>query len=163
MRAALVVLSRKGFEDTSVEDICLAAGYSKGGFYFHFRGKEDLLLHLLEEGGEGMAGEDWPPALALELWSEVTRNQRLRRLLSERYASRRRRLEGAARRSGVPPAEIRRTLELLLALEAGLKVQAGLRVPDVDAASGLVSDLLTGFAPGADSASNRRRQGGAKG
>ena len=39
LEAALRVLSRKGFEGTSVEDICRAAGYSKGGFYFHFRGK----------------------------------------------------------------------------------------------------------------------------
>lgn len=38
----------KGFEDTTVSDIILEAGISKGGFYHHFTSKEDLLTATFE-------------------------------------------------------------------------------------------------------------------
>jgi len=36
----------KGFNETTVRDICAAAGVAKGTFYFYFPHKEDLLLEL---------------------------------------------------------------------------------------------------------------------
>lgn len=36
----------KGFEATTVQDLMLAAGVSKGGFYHHFAAKEDVLEAL---------------------------------------------------------------------------------------------------------------------
>ncbi|MCH8994588.1 MAG: TetR/AcrR family transcriptional regulator [Chloroflexi bacterium] len=46
--AALRVFSRKGYRDTSVDEIAGESGTSKGGVYFHFPGKETILLHLLD-------------------------------------------------------------------------------------------------------------------
>ena len=49
LAAALQVFASKGYRQASVDDIADAAGYSKGALYWHFSGKEDLLLTLLEE------------------------------------------------------------------------------------------------------------------
>jgi AcrR family transcriptional regulator len=49
MDAALNVFSRKGFHDTRIDDIADEAQSSKGGVYFHFPGKEQLFLALIEE------------------------------------------------------------------------------------------------------------------
>jgi TetR/AcrR family transcriptional repressor of nem operon len=42
--AALATFRRKGYSATTVEDICAATGLSKGSFFHHFKGKEDLAL-----------------------------------------------------------------------------------------------------------------------
>jgi TetR/AcrR family transcriptional repressor of nem operon len=46
---ALRLFSLKGFLSTSVQDILEAAGASKGGFYNHFRSKEELFHAVLTE------------------------------------------------------------------------------------------------------------------
>ncbi|WP_029032246.1 TetR/AcrR family transcriptional regulator [Salinarimonas rosea] len=52
--AALVLLREKGYGATTVDDLCAAAGVTKGAFFHHFRSKEEL----------GVA--------AVRHWSEVT-------------------------------------------------------------------------------------------
>lgn len=42
--AALAAFRRKGYSATTVDDICGATGLSKGSFFHHFKGKEDLAL-----------------------------------------------------------------------------------------------------------------------
>ncbi len=42
------LVQRKGFTDTSVRDLLHATGATKGTLYFHFRGKDDLGLAILE-------------------------------------------------------------------------------------------------------------------
>ncbi len=42
------LVQRKGFADTSVSDLLRATGSTKGTMYFHFRGKDDLGLAILE-------------------------------------------------------------------------------------------------------------------
>jgi AcrR family transcriptional regulator len=49
LTAALRVFARRGYRQAGVDEIAAAAGYSKGALYWHFSGKEDLLLALLEE------------------------------------------------------------------------------------------------------------------
>jgi AcrR family transcriptional regulator len=49
LSAALRVFARRGYRAAGVEEIAAEAGYSKGALYWHFSGKEDLLLTLLEE------------------------------------------------------------------------------------------------------------------
>jgi AcrR family transcriptional regulator len=45
---ALKLFSLKGFSSTSITDILEATGASKGGFYNHFKSKEDLFFAVLE-------------------------------------------------------------------------------------------------------------------
>jgi TetR/AcrR family transcriptional regulator, transcriptional repressor for nem operon len=42
--AALHVIRAKGYSATRIEDICEAASLTKGSFFHHFKGKEDLAL-----------------------------------------------------------------------------------------------------------------------
>jgi TetR/AcrR family transcriptional regulator, transcriptional repressor for nem operon len=44
LNAALTVIRAKGYCATTVEDICAAAGLTKGSFFHHFKGKEDLAI-----------------------------------------------------------------------------------------------------------------------
>lgn len=46
---ALRLFSLRGFLSTSVQDIIAAAGTSKGGFYNHFKSKEELFFGVLAE------------------------------------------------------------------------------------------------------------------
>jgi AcrR family transcriptional regulator len=49
LSAALRVFARRGYREAGVDEIAAEAGYSKGALYWHFAGKEELLLTLLEE------------------------------------------------------------------------------------------------------------------
>jgi TetR/AcrR family transcriptional regulator, transcriptional repressor for nem operon len=42
--AAVQVIRAKGYEAATVDDLCREAGLTKGAFFHHFRGKEDLAL-----------------------------------------------------------------------------------------------------------------------
>lgn len=46
---AKTLFSQKGYAVTSIQDICSAAGCSKGNLYYHFRSKEDLFIYLEEQ------------------------------------------------------------------------------------------------------------------
>jgi AcrR family transcriptional regulator len=49
LTAALRVFARRGYDQAGVDEIAAESGYSKGALYWHFSGKEELLLALLEE------------------------------------------------------------------------------------------------------------------
>src|SRR5438067_2031923 len=49
LAAALRVFARRGYREAGVDEIAAAAGYSKGALYWHFSGKEELLMALIEE------------------------------------------------------------------------------------------------------------------
>ncbi len=44
LEAALSVIRTKGYSATTVQDICDAAGVTKGAFFHHFRSKDDLAV-----------------------------------------------------------------------------------------------------------------------
>jgi TetR/AcrR family transcriptional regulator, transcriptional repressor for nem operon len=46
--AAVYVIREKGYSDARVEDVCEAAGLTKGSFFHHFSSKEDLALAAAE-------------------------------------------------------------------------------------------------------------------
>lgn len=48
--AAARVLDEKGYEGTSLREICAAAGILPGSLYYHFRSKEDLFIQLHAAG-----------------------------------------------------------------------------------------------------------------
>ena len=49
--AALRVIRTKGYEATTVDDLCAAAGLTKGSFFHHFDGKEALALEAARHFG----------------------------------------------------------------------------------------------------------------
>ncbi len=46
--AGLIMFGKKGIESTRVEDIAREAGVTRGAFYYHFKNKYDLYIHLLK-------------------------------------------------------------------------------------------------------------------
>jgi len=54
--AAMHVIRQKGYEATSVDDICAEAEVSKGAFFHHFASKEELAVATAEHFAK-MAGE----------------------------------------------------------------------------------------------------------
>ncbi len=61
--AAFAVIRRKGYTATSVEDLCRAAGVSKGAFFHHFDSKEALAVaaaeHWSQTTGAFFAAQDY--------------------------------------------------------------------------------------------------------
>lgn len=49
LRSAARVLSRRGLQRASIDEIAQDAGYTKGAFYANFSSKEELFLAMLEE------------------------------------------------------------------------------------------------------------------
>jgi len=49
LSAAADVFSARGFHHASIDAVAERAGYSKGAVYWHFDGKDDLFLALIEE------------------------------------------------------------------------------------------------------------------
>ncbi|HOE35858.1 MAG TPA: helix-turn-helix domain-containing protein [Anaerolineaceae bacterium] len=56
------LFSQDGYDATSVHEICMTAGVSKGAFYHYFSTKENLFLALMETWldrmGKTLAGSD---------------------------------------------------------------------------------------------------------
>ena len=52
LQAAVRVVRQKGYAATSVDDLCAAAGVTKGAFFHHFASKEDLAVAAAEHWNE---------------------------------------------------------------------------------------------------------------
>ena len=61
--AAMTMIRTKGYADTTVDDLCRAAGVTKGAFFHHFRSKEDLGVAAAAHFGEMAAGAVQPAAV----------------------------------------------------------------------------------------------------
>ena len=48
LEAAFTVLSRQGYENTSIKDIAAEAGVAQGLIHYHFKSKQQLVLAVLE-------------------------------------------------------------------------------------------------------------------
>ena len=57
LSAAAAVIARRGYGDAAVDEIAREAGTSKGGVYFHFPGKEAILLALLDHTATLLRGK----------------------------------------------------------------------------------------------------------
>lgn len=95
-QAALTVFALKGYGASSMDDICLAAGCSKGGLYHHYRTKGAVLAGVVER----LAARDalMPPfadsaelpapaigRVLIEVWAEAARDAALRDQLRSAY------------------------------------------------------------------------------
>jgi AcrR family transcriptional regulator len=49
LAAATAVFAQKGFDGASMDDIVQASGLSKGGLYWHFKSKDDIIAAILNE------------------------------------------------------------------------------------------------------------------
>ncbi len=49
LAAATAVFAQKGFAGASMDDIVRASGISKGGLYWHFKSKDDLIAAILSQ------------------------------------------------------------------------------------------------------------------
>ncbi len=56
LNAALNVIRAKGYSATTVDDICHAAGVTKGSFFHHFKNKDDLALSAAAYWGDTTEG-----------------------------------------------------------------------------------------------------------
>jgi TetR/AcrR family transcriptional repressor of nem operon len=70
--AALHVIRSKGYCATRIEDVCEAAGLTKGSFFHHFKSKEDLALAAAQHWGE-VTGELFAHAPYHDLASPLER------------------------------------------------------------------------------------------
>lgn len=52
LHAALSVLRTKGYSATSVDELCAAAGVTKGAFFHHFKSKEELAVAAADHWSE---------------------------------------------------------------------------------------------------------------
>jgi TetR/AcrR family transcriptional repressor of nem operon len=52
LEAALSVIRAKGYAATTVDDLCAAAGVTKGAFFHHFKSKEDLAVVAADHWSE---------------------------------------------------------------------------------------------------------------
>lgn len=124
LAGALRVFARRGYREAGVDEIAAEAGYSKGALYWHFSGKEELLMSLLEERIDAPMRElvallaSAPPErdmaveatrefarqlaqqreamlLEREYWSLAIRDPELRARYAERQTERRRALAAA--------------------------------------------------------------------
>jgi len=48
LQAAGRLFRRKGFDRASIDEIMAEAGLTRGGFYAHFKSKDDLFVHVVE-------------------------------------------------------------------------------------------------------------------
>jgi AcrR family transcriptional regulator len=96
VQAAMTVFALKGYAASSMDDICMAAGCSKGGLYHHFPTKTAVLngvVDRLSTSGSLLpsgAGEtSLPPQglgrILLEIWVEAGRDDALRTRLQAGY------------------------------------------------------------------------------
>jgi AcrR family transcriptional regulator len=57
LTAGLELFARKGYHGTTINEIALKVGLTKGALYGHFRQKEDLLFRIIEEYKTCFLGE----------------------------------------------------------------------------------------------------------
>lgn len=99
VQAALTVFALKGYAPASMDDVCMAAGCSKGGLYHHFRTKNAVLRGVVTKLAG--AGALLPPAspmdavaglpaaslgrILIDIWAEAARDRELREGLRSAY------------------------------------------------------------------------------
>lgn len=154
MTAALRVFARRGYAQAGVDEIAAEAGYSKGALYWHFSGKEDLLMALLEQRIDAPTRElvalleSAPPdrdmsVEATRVFARQLREQRDAVLLDREYWTL------AIRDPALRARYIQRQTELRIALARALKARARhLGTPDLPMAAERVARIVMSIIAG---------------
>ena len=85
MEAGLPLFAEQGFERVTLDEVALAAGFTKGAIYRHFPSKGAFLLALFEQyaavAGAGSGGRQasWFVPLTLQFAAQAIRDPLLRR------------------------------------------------------------------------------------
>jgi AcrR family transcriptional regulator len=96
------VFALKGYAATSMDDVAMAAGCSKGGLYHHFATKSAVLTGVVQrllatgallppfraESGELNLQPDAVARILIEIWAEATHDHALRDQLRAAYEGR---------------------------------------------------------------------------
>jgi AcrR family transcriptional regulator len=98
VQAALTVFALKGYAAASMDDLCLAAGCSKGGLYHHFPTKSAVLGGVVDRltsrgallppfpgAGDGSMPPQALGRILIEIWTEAARDETLRSRLRAGY------------------------------------------------------------------------------
>jgi AcrR family transcriptional regulator len=99
VQAAFTMFALKGYTAASMDDVCLAAGCSKGGLYHHFPTKAAVLSGVVDRLARSGAlvppfrateeataiPEDAVGRILIEVWAEAGRSQPLRDQLRAGY------------------------------------------------------------------------------
>lgn len=86
--AGLELFAERGFELVTLDEVALAAGFTKGAIYRHFPSKGAFLLALFEQyaavarAGSGARQAPWFIALTLQFAAQAARDPLLRRRLA---------------------------------------------------------------------------------
>lgn len=64
-QAAMLCFSRKGYHQTTMDDIVAESGLSKGALYWYFKSKKELFLSLVNEF-MAQFGKEWESVAAIE-------------------------------------------------------------------------------------------------
>lgn len=67
------LVGEKGVQNTSLEDICVAASVSKGQLYHYFTNKEDLFLAIIERQTNAVLAAQHPWLDQLDSWENLER------------------------------------------------------------------------------------------
>ncbi len=80
--AGLELFAERGFEIATLDEVALAAGFTKGAIYRHFPSKGAFLLALFEQyAAVARAGSGARQALTVQFAAQATRDPLLRRRL----------------------------------------------------------------------------------
>lgn len=143
VQAALRLFAAEGYSATSMQDICRAAGVSKGGLYHHFGSKAAVLcsaVQLLADNRVLFPPFTGPPEQVpdgldpiriknalVDIWAEAARDPALKEQIARAYASRATPEEGAGPLAVIleTGALIRSAVEGSLRLESAVTQNAG--------------------------------------
>lgn len=88
VEAGLPLFAEQGFERVTLDEVALAAGFTKGAIYRHFPSKGAFLLALFEQyaavarAGSGARQARWFIPLTLQFAAQALRDPLLRRRLA---------------------------------------------------------------------------------
>lgn len=86
LQAAVGCFCRRGYHETTVQDICDEAGLSKGGLYTYFKSKEEILAAIVEDSFIGALTE--AEAVAKSAGTALEKLERVAAAVIDRFTSR---------------------------------------------------------------------------